>query len=94
MLDKDTVKHVAKLSRLEVKDDEIEAISKKIGDVLNYVEKLQSVDTENTDITYNPINISNQFRNDEVKESLEVKKVLQNAPEKEMGCFKVPKVLD
>ncbi|MEJ8554679.1 Asp-tRNA(Asn)/Glu-tRNA(Gln) amidotransferase subunit GatC [Tepidibacter sp. Z1-5] len=94
MLDKDTVKHVAKLSRLEVKEDEIEAISKKIGDVLNYVEKLQSVDTENTDITYNPINISNQFRNDEVKESLEVKKVLQNAPQKEMGCFKVPKVLD
>ncbi len=94
MLDKDTVKHVAKLSRLEIKDDEIETVSKKMGDILSYIEKLQGVDTENTDITYNPINLVNQFRKDEVKESLEVKKVLQNAPEKEMGCFKVPKVLD
>ncbi|SHH26540.1 Asp-tRNA(Asn)/Glu-tRNA(Gln) amidotransferase subunit GatC [Tepidibacter thalassicus] len=94
MLDKDTVKHVANLCRLEFKEEEMDGISKKLGDILGYVEKLKSVDTESVDITYNPINLTNVFREDEVKKSLDREKVLQNAPDKEMGCFKVPKVLD
>lgn len=94
MIDKDTIKHIAYLSRLEVKDNEVDTISKKIGDVLSYVDKLQSVNTENIGITYNPINLSNALRDDEIRKSLDREKVLQNAPDKEMGCFKVPKVIE
>ena len=94
MIDKETIKHIAYLSRLEVKENEMDAISKKIGDVLKYVDKLQSVNTENIGITYNTINLTNSLRDDEVRNSLDREKALQNAPEKEMGCFKVPKVID
>ena len=93
MLDLNAIKHVANLSKLEFKEEEMESISKKIGDILNYANVLQTVDTENIDITYNPINLSNMLRDDVVKSSLDREKVLQNAPDKEMGCFKVPKVL-
>jgi aspartyl-tRNA(Asn)/glutamyl-tRNA(Gln) amidotransferase subunit C len=94
MIDKETIKHIAYLSRLEVKEDEMDTISRKIGDILSYVDKLQSVNTENIGITYNTINLTNALRDDELKDSLDREKVLQNAPEKEMGCFKVPKVLE
>jgi aspartyl-tRNA(Asn)/glutamyl-tRNA(Gln) amidotransferase subunit C len=94
MIDKETIKHIAYLSRLEVKEDEMDTISRKIGDILSYVDKLQSVNTENVGITYNTINLTNSLRDDEIKDSLDREKVLQNAPEKEMGCFKVPKVLE
>lgn len=94
MIDKETIKHIAYLSRLEVKEDEMDTISRKIGDILKYVDKLQSVNTENIGITYNTINLTNSLRDDEIKDSLDREKVLQNAPEKEMGCFKVPKVLE
>lgn len=94
MLDKNTIKHVANLSKLEFKEEEVESISKKLGDILSYVDQLQKVDTNNVDITYNPINLVNVFREDTIKDSLDREKVLQNAPDKEMGCFKVPKVLD
>lgn len=93
MLDKDTVKHVANLSKLEFKEEEMEGMLKKLGDILNYVDQLQSVNTDNIDITYNPINLVNVLREDNVKDSLDREKVLQNAPDKEIGCFKVPKVL-
>lgn len=94
MIDKETIKHIAYLSRLEVKENEMDAISNKIGDVLKYVDQLQSVNTENIGITYNTINLTNALREDEIKDSLDRESVLQNAPEKEMGCFKVPKVLE
>jgi aspartyl-tRNA(Asn)/glutamyl-tRNA(Gln) amidotransferase subunit C len=94
MIDKETIKHIAYLSRLEVKENEMDAISNKIGDVLKYVDQLQSVNTENIGITYNTINLTNALREDEIKDSLDRERVLQNAPEKEMGCFKVPKVLE
>lgn len=93
MLDKNVLNHVANLSKLEFNEEEMEGISKKLGDILNYVDQLQSVNTDNIDITYNPINLVNALREDEVKTSLDREKTLQNAPDKEMGCFKVPKVL-
>jgi aspartyl-tRNA(Asn)/glutamyl-tRNA(Gln) amidotransferase subunit C len=94
MIDKETIKHIAYLSRLEVKENEMDAISNKIGDILSYVDQLQSVNTENIGITYNTINLTNALRDDEIRDSLDREKALQNAPEKEMGCFKVPKVLE
>ena len=94
MIDKETIKHIAYLSRLEVKENEMDTISNKIGDVLKYVDQLQSVNTDNIGITYNTINLTNALRDDEIRDSLDREKVLQNAPEKEMGCFKVPKVLE
>ncbi|KDR95689.1 aspartyl/glutamyl-tRNA(Asn/Gln) amidotransferase subunit C [Peptoclostridium litorale DSM 5388] len=94
MIDREKILHIAHLARLELTEEEISDYMTKLNDILSYVERLQSVDTENTDITYNPNGSYNAFRNDEVRPSLERESVLQNAPDSEMGCFKVPKVLD
>ncbi|OPJ56297.1 Asp-tRNA(Asn)/Glu-tRNA(Gln) amidotransferase subunit GatC [Alkalithermobacter paradoxus] len=94
MIDKESIKHVSKLARLEFKEDEMDKVVKKLDDVLSYVKMLDEVNVENVGITYNPINLKNVLREDVVKESLDREKVLQNAPDKEMGCFRVPKVLD
>ena len=94
MIDREKILHIAHLARLELTEEEISDYMTKLNDILSYVERLQSMDTENTDITYNPNGSYNAFRNDEVRPSLERDSVLQNAPDREMGCFKVPKVLD
>ncbi len=94
MIDREKILHIAHLARLELTEEEISDYMTKLNDILSYVERLQSVDTENTDITYNPNGSYNAFRNDKVTPSLERESVLQNAPDREMGCFKVPKVLD
>ena len=94
MIDREKILHIAHLARLELTEEEISDYMTKLNDILSYVERLQSMDTENTDITYNPNGSCNAFRNDEVRPSLERESVLQNAPDSEMGCFKVPKVLD
>ncbi|KXZ40380.1 aspartyl/glutamyl-tRNA(Asn/Gln) amidotransferase subunit C [Alkalithermobacter thermoalcaliphilus JW-YL-7 = DSM 7308] len=94
MVDKSTIQNVAKLAKLEFREDEIDMIVKKLDNVLSYVKMLDEVNVDNVDITYNPIDLKNAFREDNVGKSLDREKVLQNAPDKEMGCFKVPKVLD
>lgn len=94
MLDKEALKHVAKLARIEIEGSEEEAVIQKISNILSYVDKLQELDTDGVEITYHPIEVKNVFREDEVKPSLDREKALQNAPSKEVGCFRVPKVLD
>lgn len=94
MIDKETIEKISKLARLEFSEKEKEDLVKKLSNILGYVENLQSIDTTGVEITYNPNGFENQFRKDEVKESMPRELVLQNAPDKDVGCFKVPKVLD
>ncbi|AHM56006.1 hypothetical protein EAL2_c07050 [Peptoclostridium acidaminophilum DSM 3953] len=94
MIDKDVIAHIAHLSRLEIKDEEVQGYMEKINSILSYVENLQSVNTENVDITYNTNNSFNAFRDDAITLSMPREDVLMNAPDSEMGCFKVPKVLE
>ncbi|WP_130806106.1 Asp-tRNA(Asn)/Glu-tRNA(Gln) amidotransferase subunit GatC [Senegalia massiliensis] len=92
---KDQIKHVAKLSRLEFKDENIEDFTSKFDSVINYVEKLRSVDTTGVKPTYHPhSDIKNVMRDDVVKESLERDEIMKNAPESENGYIKIKKVID
>ena len=88
------IKTVASLSRLKIRDDESEKISESLDKFLTYVENLQSVDTEKIEPTTYALPMQNIFRADEVKESLDRELALSNAPLKEEGYFKVPRVLE
>ncbi|EOD00303.1 Asp-tRNA(Asn)/Glu-tRNA(Gln) amidotransferase subunit GatC [Caldisalinibacter kiritimatiensis] len=90
---KEDVKHVAKLSRLEFSEDEIQDFTEKFASVLEYVDKLKEVDTKGVEPTYHPHPVKNVMREDVVKESLSREKALSNAPDKQNGYFKIPKVL-
>ena len=88
------VEYVAKLARLELTKEEKEKYSKQLGDILNYINKLNELDTSAVEPTSHVVAISNVFRQDEVKPSLTNEEVLSNAPKKEKGFFKVKKVIE
>ena len=93
-IDQEQVKKVAVLSRLELSDDEVEEFTAQLGAILNYVEKMNELDTENVQPLSHCLPISNCFREDVVRESLGTEKTLANAPRRDGEFFKVPKILD
>ena len=88
------IKTVASLSRLRISADESAEVMNQLDKFLNYVENLQSIDTENIQPTTYALPMQNVFRADEVKKSLDRELALSNAPLKEDGYFKVPRVLE
>jgi len=90
---KEEVVHVAKLARLNLDDEAIEVYTKQLGDILTYMDTLNSVDTKDVPPTSHAIFINNAFREDEIKASVSVKRALANAPQSDDGSFVVPKVI-
>ncbi|MDB4349792.1 Asp-tRNA(Asn)/Glu-tRNA(Gln) amidotransferase subunit GatC, partial [Omnitrophica bacterium] len=68
--------------------------SGQLGNIISYIEKLNKVDTKDTPPTTHSLPLMNVFREDEVRDSLSVDKVLMNAPRKAESSFKVPKVIE
>jgi len=91
--DKD-LETTARLSRLAIPADEKEDARTRLGDFLTYVDNLSGVDTESVQPTTYALPIENVFRVDEVRPSLSNEAALSNAPLREDGYFKVPKVLE
>lgn len=91
---RDEVVYTADLARLDLNENSIDRFADQIGNILEYVDTINSVDTEGIVPTSHAISLSNAFREDEVKESMGVDKALANAPEKEGGNFVVPKVIN
>lgn len=92
-ISREEVLHVAHLARLEFSDKEVELFTTQLADILNYVAKLNELDTTDVEPTYHAVPLSNVFREDEVNPSSPVEEVLANAPERENGFFVVPKVI-
>ena len=90
---KDEVLYVAELARLDLDPDSIEKFAGQIGTILEYVDKLNEVDTDGVRPTSHAISLTNAFREDEPREHIERDLALNNAPEKEEGNFVVPKVV-
>ena len=65
-LSTDDVLHIAKLCRLHISDDEAKTFSTELSSILNFVEKLQEVPTENVEPTPQATGLTNMFREDEV----------------------------
>ena len=91
---KEEVLHVANLARLDVDKVLIDKFSAQIGTILEYVDTLKSVDTQGVMPTSHAIFLTNAFREDDEKQSIDCELALSNAPEKEDGNFIVPKVIN
>ncbi len=93
-IDKQTVNRVAFLSRLKIDPDKITATEDEFNKILNWVEQLNEVDTENVE----PLAAVNETalvcRDDTVTEGNQADKILANAPMAEYGYFVVPKVVE
>jgi aspartyl-tRNA(Asn)/glutamyl-tRNA(Gln) amidotransferase subunit C len=93
-LDEAEVRHVGHLARLEITDEEAALFARQLSSVLAHMELLNELDTENVPPTAHALAVSNVFRNDEVRRPWSAERALQNAPEHEDSCFRVPRVLD
>jgi len=93
-LDKSQVRKVARLSRLELTEKEVDEFTGQLSAILDYVEKMNELDTENVAPLAHCLPISNVFRPDQARESLGAEKALENAPQRDGSFFKVPKILD
>jgi aspartyl-tRNA(Asn)/glutamyl-tRNA(Gln) amidotransferase subunit C len=87
------VEHIAALARLEFPEAEKETLTHQMNDILKHIEKLNELDTSNVEPLSHVIELSNVFREDEVRPSLPVEEALKNAPSKVDSFFTVPKVI-
>ncbi|MBS3811230.1 MAG: Asp-tRNA(Asn)/Glu-tRNA(Gln) amidotransferase subunit GatC [Halanaerobiales bacterium] len=94
MINEEEVRYIADLASLKLSEKEVEMFSKQLSDIVDYVEKLDELDTEDIVPTAYTIPVKNVFREDKVKESLSLEKVLKNAPEKQADQFRVPKIIE
>jgi aspartyl-tRNA(Asn)/glutamyl-tRNA(Gln) amidotransferase subunit C len=93
-ISKEIVKPIAHLSRLEFKDGEIEIYQLQLSRILEYVEKLNEVDTKDVEPMSHVLSLNNIFREDMVKESLSREEALRNAPDSTDRFFRVPKIIE
>ena len=93
-LDKKTVAKVASLARLKVSEEEIEKYGPQLSNIINFVEQLSEVDTENVEPLANVVDITLPLREDKITDGGYQKEILANAPETLEGFFVVPKVVE
>ncbi len=89
------VEHIAKLARLELNEDEKEKFSKQLSSILDYVKKLEEVNTDNIEITAQVTGLLNVFEDDKIREISEERKekIINNAPKHENNMFKVKRIM-
>ncbi|MGK9368545.1 Asp-tRNA(Asn)/Glu-tRNA(Gln) amidotransferase subunit GatC [Melioribacter sp. Ez-97] len=91
---KKDVEYIAKLARLKFNDEEIGKYTEELNEILNYMDKLNELNTEEVEPLSHPIENINVFREDKLVESIDRADALKNAPAKDEEFFKVPKVIN
>ena len=92
-ISKEELLHIAKLSDLEIKENEIDEYLKNLEDILNYTETIDKIDVSKLDETIGATEDYNVFRKDEVKQCDNIDQMMENGPEVDRNMFKIPKVL-
>lgn len=88
------VKKVARLARLAVPDDRLEAYTQNLSNILNLVDQLSAVDTTGVEPMAHPLDMMQRLREDVVTETNHREKYQAVAPEVENGLYLVPKVIE
>jgi len=94
IIDKETVEKVANLARLELAEDEKEAMIKDMNKILDFMAKLNELDTTGIDPLVYMTNEVNVLREDVVKQQITTTEALQNAPKHTDDYFLVAKVIE
>lgn len=91
---KETIEKMMRLARLRLPQKEFERFSQKAAHVVEYIETLKEIDTANIEPTSHAIEVTNAFREDEIKPFEGIKKILETAPAQHENLFEVPKVIE
>lgn len=90
----ETIEYVGILAKLKLSDEEKEQAKKDMGSMLDYIDKLNELDTSGVEPMSHVFPVHNVFREDIVVNGDESDKILANAPEEKDGSFMVPKTVD
>ena len=90
----DEVKKVAQLARLELNENEIQKHAEQLEKILEYINQLEKIDTDNIECTTRAIEVANVLRKDEKKNYKNSEELLDLAPSRENKFFKVPKIIN
>lgn len=90
--DKD-IEYVARLAKLKLSDEEKERLVSQMGDIVEFANNINKLNTDGVEPTNHILKVQNVFREDEVKEAYSRDEILKNAPKKEAGCLVVPSVV-
>jgi aspartyl-tRNA(Asn)/glutamyl-tRNA(Gln) amidotransferase subunit C len=90
----DEVRHVAGLARLELAEDELEALTPQLERILLLIEAMRAADLSGVDPMDHPTDAANVLRPDEVRSSITREELLAGAPESEAGMIRIPRILD
>lgn len=94
MITKEKVDHIAKLARLNVKEEEYPKYQVQLNDILTEIEKIIDVEIPNDDIMISPSNNHNCFTTDEIETHISRQDALKNAKRITGDYITVPKVVD
>ncbi len=93
-VDQATVRHIARLARIKVSNEEAKSLESELSNILQWVEQLNEVDTENIDARHRVIPMAMKKRTDTISDGGYPEDILKNAPERSDNFFVVPKVVE
>ncbi|MDJ0898639.1 MAG: Asp-tRNA(Asn)/Glu-tRNA(Gln) amidotransferase subunit GatC [Xenococcus sp. MO_188.B8] len=93
MIDREQVKKVANLARLDITPEEEEQFTTQLNSILDYFDQLSELDTDNVLPTTRAIETSNITRPDQLQPFTDRQALLDSAPEQEGDYFRVPKIM-
>ena len=88
------VEHVARLARLELTEEEKERMTAQLDSILQYIDKLNELDTSGVEPTTTVIPMVSVMREDEVRPCLKQDEALANAPDRQEVFFRVPRIIE
>ena len=91
-IDRETVVHVARLARLDLRPEEVDRLTDELGAILDAVSKVAELDLADVPPTSHPLDLVNVWDEDEPRPSLSLGDVFANAPTREGDSFRVPPV--
>jgi len=93
-VDQDTVRRIARLARIAVQDDELPALAGELNTILDWVEQLDEVNTDDVEPMTSAVAMTLKMRDDVVTSGDHQKDVTMNAPQSEDGFYVVPRVVE
>ncbi len=91
---KDVIRYVADLARIGLSQQEEKLFAEQLNHILAYMEQLNMLDTKDIEPMSHAVSMGNILRKDIARSPLSNDDALKNAPEREEGFFKVPKIIE
>ena len=93
-INKDEIKYLSLLSRMDIDKNEIKDVEEKLSKIIDFVDQLQTISTDDIEPMAHPLNQSQRLRMDEVTEINDRENIQKNSQQIEKGMYLVPKVID